>query len=239
MILTARSVPPTSPRTARESYLAVDAFEARRRGRRLATSTHRQRRAELERLARTHRPLGSPDPALAPHPSDNAATEAQNLVIKNSRRLGFGSQLRELSTRAPAGAAAHHGRSPRRINTTPPTTHHRVEPAIEVGGGSGTGIAVGYATRQASAGSLWVEQLGLDRIVSISNPTMWLRRRSCDAWATPSSGKTTHPAGGVPLHVTSLTGRGSLAESAHRSHSATASRSPALWVAIPGGSEVA
>ena len=127
---TARSVPPTSPRnySARPTS-PTDALEARR----LLVAFYEYGTSndvpKLERLARTI--ARWEEPILRWHRTrlSNAATEATNLIIKNIKRLGFG--FRNLDNYRPrpllrCGAPWQH--SPRRINTTPPTTLGRVEP---------------------------------------------------------------------------------------------------------------
>jgi transposase len=76
----------------RESYLAVDAFDARRRLVAFYDYCTDSDVPDLERLSRTIARWESPDPALAPHRLTNAATEGTNLIIKNINPLGFGFQ---------------------------------------------------------------------------------------------------------------------------------------------------
>ena len=90
-----------------------------------------------------------------------------------------------------------------------PTFLREILPAIEVGWRLGDRYrGRGYATE---AGSAWVdygvEQLGLDRIVSIYEPHNVASGAVMRRLGYTLERETTHPAGGVPLHVTSLTGR--------------------------------
>lgn len=87
-----------------------------------------------------------------------------------------------------------------------PTFLPEVLPAIEVGWRLGEQYRRrGYATE---AGSAWVrygfEQLGLDRIVSIYQPDNAASGAVMRRLGFILERETTHPALGVPLHVTSL-----------------------------------
>jgi hypothetical protein len=85
-------------------------------------------------------------------------------------------------------------------------SYGRFFPAIEVGWRLGDRYrGRGYATE---AGSAWVsygfEQLGLDRIVSIYEPHNAASGAVMRRLGFTLERETTHPAGGVPLHMTSL-----------------------------------
>jgi transposase len=74
----------------RETYLASDVFDARRRLTAFYDHCTSSGVAELERLARTV--ARSEAPILRWHRTGltNAATEGTNLIVKNIKRLGFG-----------------------------------------------------------------------------------------------------------------------------------------------------
>ncbi|MGH9232710.1 MAG: ISL3 family transposase [Acidimicrobiales bacterium] len=74
----------------RETYLAQDVLEARRRLVAFYDHCHRSGVAELERLARTISRWETPILRWHRTRLTNAATEGTNLVIKNIKRLGFG-----------------------------------------------------------------------------------------------------------------------------------------------------
>jgi transposase len=74
----------------RETYLAGDALEARRRLVAFYDHCDRSGVAELERLARTIARWETPILRWHHTRLTNAATEGTNLVIKNIKRLGFG-----------------------------------------------------------------------------------------------------------------------------------------------------
>jgi transposase len=83
-----------------------------------------------EVVARPHdRPLGGPHPALAPHPADERGDRRNQLGHQEHQaaRLRI-PELRELSAPAPPALRGSMADSHRRINTTPSTTHQRVEP---------------------------------------------------------------------------------------------------------------
>jgi RimJ/RimL family protein N-acetyltransferase len=87
-----------------------------------------------------------------------------------------------------------------------PTFLREILPAIEVGWRLGDRYrGRGYATE---AGSAWVsygfEQPGLDRIVSIYEPHNAASGAVMRRLGFTLERETTHPAGGVPLHMTSL-----------------------------------
>jgi Transposase len=87
---------------------------------------------ELERLARTIARWETPILRWHRTRLTNTATEGTNLVIKNIKRLGFGfrnfdNYRLRLLLRCGAPWLAD---SPHHINTTAPTTRHRVEPTM-------------------------------------------------------------------------------------------------------------
>jgi hypothetical protein len=112
----------------RGTYLAGNVLEAHRRLVACYDYCHASDVPELERLART---IGRWEtPILRWHHSrlTNATTEGTNLIVQNIKRLGFGFRNFEnyrlrllLALRCPMAT------STRRINTTPSTTHQRVE----------------------------------------------------------------------------------------------------------------
>jgi transposase len=120
----------------RETYLANNAFDARRRLAVFYGYCTSSDVPELERLARTIARWEVPILRWHRTRLTNAATEGTNLVVKNIKRLGFGFRNFEnyrlrLLLRCGTPWLAH---SPRRINTTPPTTLGRVEPTIRRSG---------------------------------------------------------------------------------------------------------
>jgi hypothetical protein len=113
----------------RETYLATDAFDARRRLAAFYDHCATSDMPELTRLAKTIRRWEVPILRWHRTGLTNAATEGTNLIIKNIKRLGFGFRnLRGLQAPAPSALRRSMEDSPRRINTTPSTTLRRVEP---------------------------------------------------------------------------------------------------------------
>ena len=74
----------------RETYLAANAFEARRRLTVFYDHCHSSAVPELERLARTVARWEAPILRWHRTRLTNAATEGTNLIVKNIKRLGFG-----------------------------------------------------------------------------------------------------------------------------------------------------
>jgi transposase len=112
----------------RDTYLAGDALEARRRIVTFYDHCTRSEVPELERLARTIARWETPILSWHRTRLTNAATEGTNLIIKEHQaaRLRV-PELRQLSTPAPPPLRHPMATSTGRINTTPPTTHQRVE----------------------------------------------------------------------------------------------------------------
>ena len=113
----------------RETYLADQVFDARRRLTTFYDHCHDQRRARARTARPHHRPLGDPDPALASHQADQRRHRRHqpHRQEHQAARLRV-PQLRELSAPAPAALRRPMATSTCRINTTPPPTHQRVEP---------------------------------------------------------------------------------------------------------------
>jgi transposase len=74
----------------RDTYLAADAFQARRRLTAFYDHCHTSGVAELDRLARTIARWETPILRWHRTRLTNAGTEGMNLVVKNIKRLGFG-----------------------------------------------------------------------------------------------------------------------------------------------------
>jgi hypothetical protein len=112
----------------RETYLAGDTFEAAA-GSSPSTTTAPPARSPTRAPRPHHRPLGSPDPALAPHPAHQRRHRGHQPCDQEHQtaRLRV-PQLGELSAPAPAALRGPMANSLGRINTTPPTTHQRLEP---------------------------------------------------------------------------------------------------------------
>jgi transposase len=91
---------------------------------------HQQRRGRARTPCPHHRPLGDTHPALAPHPAHQRRHRGHQPGHQEHQaaRLRV-PQPRQLSAPAPPAALRRPmATSTSRINTTPPTTHQRVEP---------------------------------------------------------------------------------------------------------------
>ncbi len=88
--LTARSGPDNRQELLRETYLAADTFDARRRLAGFYDYCANSDVPELERLGRTIARWETPILRWHRTRLTNAATEGTNLIIKNIKRLGFG-----------------------------------------------------------------------------------------------------------------------------------------------------
>jgi transposase len=114
----------------RDTYLADDALEARRRLVTFYDHCTSSEVSELERLARTITRWEAPILRWHRTRLTNAATEGTNLVIKehHAARLRV-PERRQLPAPAPVALRRPMATSTGRINTTPPTTRQRAEPA--------------------------------------------------------------------------------------------------------------
>ena len=130
---TARSAPPTWPRSccARPTSPTTSSTPAGASPC-FYDHCHGQRRARARTARPHHRPLGDPDPALAPHPAHQRRHRRhQPGRSRTSSGSASGSGTSTTIDSGSCCAAAPHGNSPGRINTTPPPTHHRVEPPFQ------------------------------------------------------------------------------------------------------------